>query len=504
MLKKICGLFLGLVVCAGSACVTPTHASSAISEGGQLPAVVIAKIQASGEFGAKDEYIVLHNNSNAEVEITDWCIVNKTQVPFVCFTNGYDDILETFHLPAYGDAIVVSREYTNARSLLATAYTLAYDSTNQSSGNIVNSADILSVLDGSGDVVDSKEWNTAIPTGKLISRMVLLPAPVIYAQTNSPADWLFENRQNLPANSAIIRTKQNTGGAILTPDPSDTEPVNEPGMVDLLITEVLPNPAGSDTDKEFIELHNPNPEHTVSLENYVLRIGTSTVKTYAFPEFSSIPPLGYASFSNGLLGYSLNNTAGKVQLVKNGELIGESVEYSSPKDDTSWALINDVWQYTQYPTPGSANVATAVYESSKILANTTKPCAANQARNPETGRCRLAGGASSAPVPCKPNQERNPETNRCRNIAAATAPTPCKAGQERSLETNRCKTIVKMSSVGHGVAVQSKSDPALSWYYWVAIAAIVVLIVGYAVWEWRQELLSMWARLRTSFAKRSD
>ena len=69
MLKKIWRLFLGLVVCIGSACVTPTHASSAES-------VVLTHIQAAGTAGAKDEFIALHNNSAVEVEVTNWCVAN--------------------------------------------------------------------------------------------------------------------------------------------------------------------------------------------------------------------------------------------------------------------------------------------------------------------------------------------------------------------------------------------------------------------------------------------
>jgi hypothetical protein len=61
-----------------------------------------------------------------------------------------------------------------------------------------------------------------------------------------------------------------------------------------------------------------------------------------------------------------------------------------------------------------------------------------------------------------------------------------------------------MSSVGYDVkGVQVKAGAQLNWYYWAAIIAVVALIIGYAAWEWRQELVGIWKRLRGAFAKKS-
>lgn len=504
MLKKLSKLFLGLVVCTGSACVTPTHASSAIS--GAVENVVISHIQASGEFGAKDEYVILHNNSAEPVEITNWCLLNKAAVQFACFVYIDEYTYAKYYLPPYSDAVIVSVDYSVARPYSSTAYSLVYEAVNGSSGSIVNSSDSITLVNGEGEVIDTKLWSSVIPTGKILTRNTQSNEPVVYMNTSSSSDWSFQNRTNLPINAVVkVAFDIESDDPPVEPEPiPELEIPSQPAAVlSPIITEILPNPAGSDEGREFIELYNPNDQETIVLESYTVRIGTGVPKSYSFPAGASIPPLGYVAFSNEEMGYTLVNTTGKVQLAQNSQVIGEGIEYNSPKDDYSWALIDGVWQYGKPATPGSANDLIET-ESSLVVVEPAKACATNQFRNPETGRCKLIAATSPVSAQCKPNQERNPSTNRCRNIVTAATPTPCKEGQERNPETKRCRTVTKMSKVGNGVEVQTKTDAALSWYYWAAIIGIVALVLAYAVWEWREELGVLLTKLRMTFAKHPE
>lgn len=493
MLKKICGLFLGLIVCTGSACVTPTHASSADQ-------VIITYIQASGEAGAKDELIVLHNNSPSEIEITDWCLGNKSTVLFACFDSEYDDMAFQYFIPPYGDITIASEEYVASSLLPYDTFSYVYPVTNQSSGSIVNGGDTISIFDASGEVVDEKTWTSSIPTSKAFARIKIMSAPDIYATNNDTSDWISVPRSLPPEDGLLV---YETPIEIPGDPEEETPPLGT--FLSPIITEVFPNPTGSDTGGEFIELYNPN-DTALSLAPFTLHVGVSIVKVYAFPTDASIPPRSYVVFSNQEIGFTLVNTTGLVQLFSADTAVGESVEYANPKDDYVWALIDGTWQYTKNRTPGAVN-AFGEEESIPSKASeedTRKPCKANQYRNPATGRCKLLSAAGSSPTPCKANQVRNPETNRCRLASAATkGPTPCKEGQERNPETNRCRKIIQMSEAGHGVlGVQSKPDTALQWYYWATIILIVILILAYGVWEWRQELRDLWNRLRARFARR--
>ncbi len=69
-----------------------------------------------------------------------------------------------------------------------------------------------------------------------------------------------------------------------------------------------------------------------------------------------------------------------------------------------------------------------------------KPCPQeNQERNPETNRCRST--ETKTLTPCLEGQERNPETNRCRSINSGPNYVPCGPNQERNPQTNRCRTV---------------------------------------------------------------
>jgi hypothetical protein len=508
MLKKISRLFLGLVVCAGSACVTPTHASSA-----QQQSVLITRIQASGEFGPKDEYVVLYNNTGVEVDITNWCLANKATVLFACFTTSASQ--ERIYLPSYANAVVASSLHAGANGYPVDAYSAVYEVTNQSSGSIVNSSDSLSIVDSQGEIIEQKLWTIAIPTGKILSRFRIASEADAYVNINESSDWSVEDRALPPMSATTKRIVPTEDIPVppITPDPipnlpgpQQEPPEGSQAAVTALITEVMANPAGSDIGNEYIELYNPNPSTAVSLDGFMLRIGAEPAQSYAFPAGATIPALGYAVFSNSDIPYTLVNTTGRVQLVGPNGYVGPAVDYVSPKDDYSWSLINDAWVYTKQATPGKANSLSDDNQAeAEASSSSPKPCASNQYRNPDTGRCRLVATTTSTPTPCKEGQERNPETNRCRNVVTAKEATPCEEGQERNPETNRCRAIVKMSSAGHGVlGVTSKANAAMSWYYWAGIGAVVLLAGAYAVWEWRQEIVSIFGRVRLKFTKRRN
>lgn len=513
MLKKIRVLFLGFVVLAGSACVTPTHASSASP-------VVLTYIQTTGPTGAREELIMIHNNSGVEVDITNWCLVNKTAIRFACFTPRNTEAGVLHHvLPAYSSATIASAEYMAARQLSATEASIVYSTATRTNGWLISGNDILSLIDDSEELIDSYEWFDTPPAGKAWVRKKLLSMPDIFATGNDTTDWASPLPFiTLPVNIVELRISNelpSENNEEETGDPDDDGGQQDGGespsnshiltqSAPISITELLANPAGADAGKEYIELYNADDTVTYSLDGLRLRVGIESPKWYQFPIGMSIAPRQYLVITNQDINFTLSNTEGGVQLYYGDNALGSRIEYTSAKDDQAWVLIGDVWQYTKLLTPGKENPTVEASHEEALAAaeSTAKTCAANQYRNPETGRCKLLA-TSTQPTACKAGQERNPETNRCRNIAVATAPTPCKEGQERNPETNRCRNVTKMSDAAYGVkGIQNKTDAQPSWYYWAGIAGVIVLILGYAVWEWREELLVMWRRMKAPFAKR--
>ncbi len=207
----------------------------------------------------------------------------------------------------------------------------------------------------------------------------------------------------------------------------------------LRLTELFPNPIGSDYGNEFIEIFNPTNQ-IVSLQNYLLSFGIDTVKDYAFPEDSYIEPESYMAVYNSDIKFTLVNTSSRLILKSIlGDIISQASIYDNPKEGFSWSLISGTWQYTNQPTPGSNNLVSSIGE---VEDDGLEPCAPNQYRNPLTNRCKLLPEYESQLVPCKEGQYRSEETNRCRNIISDVIEyIPCPEGQERNPETNRCRKI---------------------------------------------------------------
>lgn len=300
-----------------------------------------------------------------------------------------------------------------------------------------------------------------------------------------------------------------------------------PSLQALRINEVLPNVSGVDTGREFIELYHAGSEE-LDLSDYKLKIGKNAEKTFAL-DHQIIKPGQYVVLYDSELGFSLLNSTTRLELYfYDDRLVSQIIPYQSPQDDMAWAYIDDVWQYTNIVTPGSANVA--VVESSLGISPLAKQaelgpcpqgkyrhpltnrcrniesdasvlvaCGADEYRNPDTNRCRKILQATSSLAPCLPGYERNPATNRCRKVVTATASlTPCKDGYERNPATNRCRKVVVPTSqpetslldeINQPQSLSSLTNP----YYLVAMAGVGA--TGYAVYEWRTELTKLSGRV---------
>ena len=526
MLKKICRLFLGLVVCAGSACVTPTHASSAqLPTQAGLSPVIITHIQAGSSKSALSEYVALFNNSPQPANVSNWCLLNKSSIRFACLEpTVYGQQLS---LPAYSTALITTPEYQNEATLSNNQISAFITLQNRSSGSIVASSDTLSLIDENDEIVDSFSWNSSAGTGKLWQRLVnmqITPGEGGDLVEATVADWKsVSGGAAAPANQIVLVPQPGQAepgvepgdGSGESPPVDTTEPeVEEPeggstntqppapaANLPLVITEIFPNPEGSDTGNEFIEIYNPNSS-AVSFESYGLQIGSNFEDTYSLIIASqSIQAGEYLSISSSTLKFTLRNTQSNVRLTFERLPVGDTVSYESPKSGYVWALVGDEWAYIDSPTPGAANPSNLA-PGDNLLQSTVdddsdtavlKPCAPNQYRNPETNRCKLLASTatSEGPVACKVNQYRNPVTNRCNNIVAAAQLAPCKEGQRRNPETNRCVNIKQMSTSQHGLGAartETASAKAVGWYMWAAIAGVVLAVLSYAVWEWRTEL----------------
>lgn len=511
MIKVFLSIFLGVVLCAvGLYVFLVAPKANAASTG-----IVMTRIQAGGNGAATQEFIVLYNNSDDEVDISGWCLTNKNSTTIACFTVAPG---EARYLPSHAHAAVVSNSYASLNA--AVVPTVSYAPISQSSGSITGSADTISLLDHTGTLVDRQSWTTSLAAGMQFERRST-GAPGVYQDTDAAADWNMTQSGVLPNDETVVDTTSvdicpNIDAIqLLLPVGKEINAVGEcvdQVVVQIEVTEILPNAVGTDAGNEFIELYNPN-DFAVQLSDYVLYVGPQLNEKYALPIGVTIGAHEYKSFTNNDINFNLLNTSSKVLLaLKNGIVVSEVLPYQSPKEGQSWAFIDGMWQYTDYPTPGRENVF-LVDDILAEIVSTQKPCAVNQYRSLETGRCRLLSTLGAVVTPCKDGQyrseetnrcrniasetktvtpcvegqERNMETNRCRKIAVAATATPCKAGQERNPDTNRCRTVTKMSSAGYAVT-NANANNSGSGYVFAAVGGVLLLALGYAVWEWHYEI----------------
>lgn len=178
------------------------------------------------------------------------------------------------------------------------------------------------------------------------------------------------------------------GGGGYSAGATDSLPEDDIGLMAPLITELLPNPAGSGNDStdEFIELYNPN-DVAFNLTGFVLQTGTTSLHNYTLPAGSSLPPKGFAVFYSAATGLSLSNTASQARLLDPGSNVIATTElYNNAQDGLAWALADGKWYWTMQPTPGKPNVINLPSTTSKKSAKSSakQKAASKKAKSKKT------------------------------------------------------------------------------------------------------------------------
>ena len=119
----------------------------------------------------------------------------------------------------------------------------------------------------------------------------------------------------------------------------------------IIISEIFPNPEGSDSETEFVELYNVG-DTEIDLTDWY--ISDATTKKYKLKQI--INPGEYLAVMRADSGVALNNTDDQAELYfPNGELV-EKIEYTKASESQSYSLIDVEWSWTEEVTPGLANV----------------------------------------------------------------------------------------------------------------------------------------------------
>jgi hypothetical protein len=309
----------------------------------------------------------------------------------------------------------------------------------------------------------------------------------------------------------------------------------------LQVVEILPNAQDCSSDgaldcSDYIKLYNSTTS-PIDTSLYRLRTSSSGTKSSTANTFklSGVLQVGeymlvYQKDSGGNI--AVTNTGGNVWLEDQHGTMSYSdttivyPDASSTKiKGLSWAFdeANETWRWMQ-PRPSTANYwspevtdqvqagsTTAVTQDCAlgkernpetnrcrniVAATVAAPCKAGQERNSSTGRCRSVLASSTVQKACNADQYRNSYTGRCKKIAAASTSVPCKKDQERNPETNRCrKKVIKSKDVPGVQDMRSDSKAQNGGWVFAGIGALAV--VGYGVYEWRQDIAIRLSSIKT-------
>jgi hypothetical protein len=516
------------------------------SQASALPSenIVILQLQAFGDGSRADssyeEFILLYNSSNEDVNVTDWCIeyassTGATITELACIKAP--NIATELYLEAGGYVSFATSEFVLGNPGFVSDFTFIRKLSN-SSGHVW-------LLDSSNNEVDRIGWGGAIypegfavsvhNDGEVLSRDLLaleidtnvnsvdfssqfILNPVISGlyeqnvlvdlctnieglQFEIPSGYLQDGPKNCYKDFCPNLDGLQIGapsGYFKLEGEEDCELVPLEDSV-LFVTELLANAPSYDTGQEFIELYNPNSK-AIELKGYRLQLGLSFSKEYVFVS-GVIKPGEYLFFSDIVTGIVLpNSSSASVRLVAPaGNTVSETAVYSNSNDNVSWALVSDVWIYTNQITPGSANkpYLEPVVEDVEGVTSVLAPCPAGKYRNPETNRCKSFENAVAQLVPCGEDEYRNPETNRCNKIISSSSLEPCPEGQERNPETNRCR---KVSILGSTTELSTVTDLVVEssegQLNWPIILASVGGTIFYMLYEWRNELRQRFSHVR--------
>lgn len=497
-MRKLIGLLLTVFVLSLFLSFFPTK-SQADTTG---PKIIITEVKLGGGSSIPKEFVTLYNQSSQTIILDNFTLEYiKDDFDGNCNAASWGGTAATIrHL----DGVLASGEAGTFRYNLTNENTL----TDSKSGSIR----LVEAIDETITIQDRVGWGEVSvcyetlpapfpPGGGSIQRYINCDTNVPIDADNNSADFAINNVPGPGSLAGPLSDGCQTEEPPVEEEPPEEEesqPLNS--CQGIIISELLPNPAGSDSGREFIELHNPTNK-PISLESCRLSTSANT-KVFIFEQFSLTPGQYIALYDTGL---TLENSAGgSVFLIDTDNTELNQVDYPlNLDDDVAWILADNNWAATFLPTPNEPNVLVA-----------DKPCPVGETRNPDSGRCISLAVEAAGLTVCKAGQERNPQTNRCRNVtslatvlkacdvgqtrnpetnrcrkAEASSLTPCKEGQERNPETNRCRNVSSLSSDDvtdvKDVLAASTADKS-SWF--LAVGSMAAAF-GYAIWEWRNEIL---------------
>lgn len=289
------------------------------------------------ENSSSDEWIELYNSGEADVDLTDWKLEATDGSPSIQLAGT----IET------GKYFLLER--TDDDSVPSVTADLIY------TGALGNTGEWLKLINSEGITIDEINANEGWPAGDNSTKQPMERVGDAWQTSpDSTGTPKAENSQTeTNQDDTNENTDENTQPEDITPPSAGTSvALSKAVKGDIIITEIFPNPAGIDIEKEFIEIKNVSGRN-IDLTNWI-------IKNLAKQEFT-LPSLtmthnSIVVFYRTETRLALNNNKEKITLYNVTGRIINRVEYKSfAAEDMSYQVDeNKKWRWSM-PSAGEDN-----------------------------------------------------------------------------------------------------------------------------------------------------
>lgn len=347
--------------------------------------LIISEVMANPAEEDTDEFIEIVNAGATAVDITGWTFTDGDALDtLVSWTvaehgalNDADWAVEKTVLEPGGIAVILDSEYaTGLQGYNVPHGTLALTVENTTLGNALTTTDALTLFDAIGVVVSTYGTPKSLPNWQDRDDDELDGIPF------NPGDVLSVERKSLTlgdVESNWVASESFTPGLLYTPPQEPENPEDDPDedngendtpqdnpnnplpndnapvyqdSADIALNEIFPNPEGSDTEKEFIELINKGTI-VVDLSGWQL----ADAKSSFLLDGEKIAAGGILALDRSTTALALNNSGGETVTLK-GPLsdVKDTVTYTSAPEAQSYHDISGTWSWTEDVSQGLPNV----------------------------------------------------------------------------------------------------------------------------------------------------
>lgn len=272
------------------------------------------------------------------------------------------------------------------------------------------------------------------------------------------------------------------------PEEPSSEEVLPKQCANLAFSEILSYYEDSPSE-QFVEFYNPTSEQ-ILLDGCFLKYKNKTYQLSGIvksDDYSVQRPNGLSLTKNP-------TTSNILELYDvDGTLVDSLTYLNGQKKSASFAKIgydengNDLWKITYAVTPGTANY----YQQFKT-------CEEGKVINEATGNC--VKPTTVTEKICDEGQYLNPLTGRCKKYETTTE-KECAEGYELNPETNRCRRIKDNNGADYELTAQEEGNQTV-FIAIIAIAGIIILALGYVIFEFRSEIKKFFQKVFRRFRKK--